>query len=662
MLEERQVTRTSESDQNSTLAKPVPSFRSWFRRGRLASWRVLRHFRGLISVLCFQFAFSLAYIVYFSRRYHFSAQLVPIHFSVLLGLVVLTYIGPGAILFSRRIRTWRFSRFILGLSVAAGFAFVALLGLCDIASNGLWHGNVSYGLVFRYLLKPQILDGFVPLLSKWIYAGLVIGLLGVVALALAASGAIKGSLEELLIPGRQYSLFRNRYRALRSCVALATLLAIYGGYLQALAGRAQKGRLSSHEPILTFFVGSTGFHDSGYESLMARLREEEPRARESYPSGQHFHRRNVFIIIMDSVRADHLQSYGYDRPTTPFLTHLLETGALKQVEFATSTCSETDCGLLSTLASKPLRELAPEDFKLYDLLKDQGYRTRFILSGRHYFFGSKAAYTGGLTQYFDSGDSTRYVVNDDRAILEGLEQVPDFDGSPTFFYVHLMSSHFAGVPQHEPRKYQPSAVNVDWSALFRGEYDSEALKNHFDNGILQADAAVHDVLDTLESKGYLKNSLGVILSDHGDGLGERGGQSSYGHGFSLYQECLRIPVFIYDDSSFHYGNLKFATHVDIAPTIVDRLGLQIPRSWRGHSLIDAQIQPYNFHQTRLEDPCYAVLYRADQAIYKYIYWVSQESLYELVTDPTEVHNLMTSADQSLIRRLREVVVLNLGRF
>jgi arylsulfatase A-like enzyme len=87
----------------------------------------------------------------------------------------------------------------------------------------------------------------------------------------------------------------------------------------------------------------------------------------------------------------------------------------------------------------------------------------------------------------------------------------------------------------------------------------------------------------------------------------------------LYQEYIRIPFLIYDDSDTHYPNLEYANQIDVAPTIVDRLGLLVPSSWQGRSLLKPDIKPFHFHQTFIREPtCYAVVYRIEGKIYKYI--------------------------------------------
>jgi len=177
--------------------------------------------------------------------------------------------------------------------------------------------------------------------------------------------------------------------------------------------------------------------------------------------------------------------------------------------------------------------------------------------------------------------------------------------------------------------------------------------NSYDNSVMQADATIKDIFAALDSKGYLKNGIVVILADHGEGLGER---SSYGwgHGHWLYQEFIRIPLLIYDETAFKYANLKFATQIDVAPTIVDRLGLAIPGCWQGASLVNSNIKTVTTHQTSLSKPCYAVLYRTDAVMYKYIYCSvgKKEELYNLTDDPNEQNNLIDTADPSLLPFMR----------
>ena len=102
------------------------------------------------------------------------------------------------------------------------------------------------------------------------------------------------------------------------------------------------------------------------------------------------------------------------------------------------------------------------------------------------------------------------------------------------------------------------------------------------------------------------------------------------------------------------ANLTFATQVDIAPTILDRLGLPIPASWEGQSLLAPTVKRFSFHQTYFLPNRFAVLYRADNALFKFIATpqYGKEELYDLTHDPARVHNL--AADQpALVALLRD---------
>jgi glucan phosphoethanolaminetransferase (alkaline phosphatase superfamily) len=567
-------------------------------------WKQTAPLHGLGYLLAAQTLFSLVYINYFCRAFKVDRSLIWIHLPLAAGLFAVGTITPGLLLFSRRIREFRFSKYLLVLGPACVTTAVALLYLTDFASN-VWMGlNVNYKLL-GFFLSDWWSGGDILYLSKWVWVGLAAIAIIIVAAYLALAKKIAGGLEELLLPKRRFSLFANRKRAIKSLVVIGIVLAGYAAYLCVLARRTSYSDLLSSDPFLSVVRGTTDVYDSAYLESVQRLKVEEPQSRTRYPSGQKFEKKNVVIIIVDSLRADHTQVYGYERPTTPFLASLLAAGQLRKVEFATSTCAESNCGILSTLFSRTLRHQVPKDLKLYELLHDQGYKTYFILSGNHDWQGLREAYGHEMDLYFDGLNSTRYSKADDRLIFEGLDRVPAYT-APAFFYIHLMSAHLIGLKRDEYRVYQPSVVKNDWAALFKGEYDRETVVNNYDNGVTQADATIKEIFAALQQKGYLQNSLVVILADHGEGLGDRGA-NGFGHVNSLHQEFIRIPMLIYDDSPAQYANLKFATQVDVAPTILDRLGLMIPSSWEGASLLKPNIKSFTIHQTSLRNPCYAVL-------------------------------------------------------
>lgn len=615
-------------------------------------WRTLAPIKVVILVISFHLIFSLAYIVVFSRAFGFGKRMAGLHLSLVSCLIVVTVLCLGSILLFRPVREWRFTRFLLPVAPAAGFSLLVLLYAADYAGNALWGNNINYELAAQYLSRRGIFQKELQLLPGKVYVVLAAGLAAIFLTYLRLSGPLFRSLEELFVPGRRLSLFRDRRRVRFSILGISlSLLLLVGVAVQTtMVASPYRDRLLLHEPLVSLFTNSEGLNAFVSYNVRATLEAEDRRVRASYPSGQSFDKKNVVIIMVDSLRADHMQVYDYDRSNTPFLAGLLKTGRLRKVELAMSTCADTSCGVAATLSSKLLEKQIPLSYNLPDLLHDQGYETYFILSGSHRWYNLKSSYATHFTYYFDGAESARFDWNDDRVIAEGLERVPDFASNPAFFYFHLMSTHSTGIKQPRYNIYQPAK---NWVEFSTGEFEDQLVANHYDSGVVQADAIIEGIFGSLKKKGYLDNSIVVILSDHGEALGQRD-HARYGHVNYLYQECIRIPLLIHDDAAATYSNLQYATQIDVAPTILDRLGLIIPSSWQGQSLLAPDSTQYSFHRTKTYPQSYAVIYRAGPAIYKYILHPALgEELFELVSDPQEKRNLMDIADSAMIENLRK---------
>ena len=105
-----------------------------------------------------------------------------------------------------------------------------------------------------------------------------------------------------------------------------------------------------------------------------------------------------------------------------------------------------------------------------------------------------------------------------------------------------------------------------------------------------------------------------------------------------------------------YPDLSFAAQVDVAPTIVDRLGLPVPTPWEGQSLLEPAPTRFTYHQTYFLPNRFAVVYRNRSSLFKFIATPAygEEELYDLVHDGGEVHNLVTE-QPTLAALLRDKV-------
>lgn len=598
-----------------------------------------------------ELAASAAFLIYFTRTFDIPALLVAVHLPLWMLLRATSLLVPALLLLHTRLRRRHGLTPLIGLSTGLVAAAVWLLYLADFVSNLEMGSNITYKLVALWFADWRLGGNLLSLSPRVTVAlaGLTIAVLG---LHVAWSWRLRAGVEALVLPSHPTYVFATSRRASVTVATVAVVLVAYGLYGQLLYARTSRSELLSSDPILAFLRESVDVFDDSYLAGAARLREEEPRIRTAYPKGRPFARKHVIVVIVDSLRADHMSLYGYGRPTTPFLSSLHASGSLKKIEFATSACAESNCGILATLFSKGLRRQIPENFGLYHLLKDQGYAVNFILSGNHDWRGLREVYGQEQTLYFDGRQSQRFNRSDDRVIFEGLERVPHATG-PAFFFVHLMSPHLIGTKQERFRIFTPSDVTNDWNALFGGAYDRETVVNNYDNGVTQADAIIKDLFAALSAKGYLDDSVVVVTSDHGEALGGTP-REGYGHITSLYQELIRIPLLVYDTSSATYANLEFATQVDIAPTIVDRLGLPVPESWEGISLMRPLTRDTTFHQTALKTPKYAIVHRSGSRLYKYHYSFlgRREAVYDLTADPGELANIRDTVDPGLLSRLR----------
>ena len=375
-----------------------------------------------------------------------------------------------------------------------------------------------------------------------------------------------------------------------------------------------------------------------------RVGFDDSKQRKEYAKENHWSaKKNVILIIVDALRADHMSAYGYERNTSPYLKELIATNKAVKIDKCYSTCANTLCGVTSILLSRTWEDCAVNGFNLIGLLHDNSYHTYTLISGAHKeWYNMAKFYSDDCTMYYDGKQSSKYYFKDDRVLLEGLDRVPVYQNTPSFFYLHLQSTHETGSLQDKYTVYKPFKKSITTQTM-----NGTAAVNEYDDKVIQADDMIRQLMDALEKKGYLKNSIVVITSDHGQGLGEHGVS---GHVDWLYDPQTSVPLIICDDSLSLYHNLTLANHIDIAPTIIDRIGLPIPKSWMGTSLMKPDIAPYSYHETgkdQLEtgEVKYMILSYKDSILYKYIYTAGfkKEELYNITADPQEEKNLADSS-------------------
>jgi glucan phosphoethanolaminetransferase (alkaline phosphatase superfamily) len=418
-----------------------------------------------------------------------------------------------------------------------------------------------------------------------------------------------------------------------------------------LISASDRPRVWSGEPIFDFFLADKYSKETSAESKLMAI--EDVCARAALPK-QTPSRKNIILFIVDALRADHLSIYGYDRLTDPNLRALSHRWPSRKVDIALSNANESFGGISAILSSKNVSQINNFCFTLSDYLMDQGFDATMILSGNHHWYGLDQSYGKSRCRFIDG---SRYPgpngVEDDEMLVQEAARLDQAGDNRHFIYFHLMSVHDAGFIQEHFRQAEPQTIKGT------GVPNMDSAADPYDQRILQADDVICRVMKQLEAKGYLNDFLCVVTADHGQLLGEHG---NFGHGKNMAFPVLRIPILFFGSdlpTVFHSEN---AVQLDIAPTIVDLAGLQIPSSWQGISLCRGTTSQWSFHGTtwhfRVSEE--AVVYRDASHMFKYSFAmmdpnnIGKQRIFDLIDDPTETTNLIDSPafDPLLLNQLR----------
>ncbi len=366
---------------------------------------------------------------------------------------------------------------------------------------------------------------------------------------------------------------------------------------------------------------------------------------------------NVLVITLDTLRADHVGSYGYAAAKTPVLDALAARGA--RFASATTTTPLTLSAHTSLFTGTwPTTHGVRDNTGFYvddsvttlaEVLKGRGYRTGGFVGA--FVLDARWGIAQGFDHYFDEFDLSEDVGPGLDAIQRRGSEVVDAAATwlgqpaaaPFFAWVHLYDPH---TPYDAPAEFESQ-----FPATRDGAYDAE---------IAYADAQVGRLLSTLQAGGRLENTLVVVMADHGEQLGEHREQS---HGFFIYDASVQIPLIMAGPGIAARVVPDQVRIVDVMPTVLDLLGVEVPSVVQGTSLrpaLGGQRQELlafseswypRFHYGWSE------LRAVRDGRYKFILAPRRE-LYDLTADPKELTNLAasdTARADTLERALRALV-------
>lgn len=541
----------------------------------------------------------------------------------------------------------RLTHFGISVALSTYVTFFVLLYAVNFITNAEFSGMVTFTLVSGFLSHLTSVSFAMP--SVVATLGLCFTTLWLAAIIVSwrfAPLLVRGMQALILCPQRKPPAWvRLLLLAAPPVYLLLVTASVLANYQVSSLGAW------SGDPLLSLLIEeSREYHSS---PLRLAVAAKENRVRSQYATQLPFVPRPVVVIVVDGLRPASMGVYGYERNTTPFLSDLQQGGKLLKVRWASSPCPESVCGILSILTSKEYRFVSHRSLGLHNIFAAQGYFVAFLLSGDHRWYRLDDFYGSDIHYYRDGTSCTGFTVNDDRCILQFLRDLHVPDLRKIFLYVHLMSAHAVGFPLQEFQQFQP-ATRVRLSLL---QGDPVAIRNGYDNGVLQADSLIREIFAQLEHKGILSEALVIITADHGEGLGEHG---LFGHTNHVYPEFIRVPLLIYDRTLTDRPDLEYGSLLDVAPTVLEILGLPVPETWQGRSLLQPSAeQRVTYHQTTGPSPLRAVNVRTPSDWYYYMFQrdragnLQREELYDLKRDPNALSDLSASHPEIVLSLRRQ---------
>jgi arylsulfatase A-like enzyme/Flp pilus assembly protein TadD len=356
---------------------------------------------------------------------------------------------------------------------------------------------------------------------------------------------------------------------------------------------------------------------------------------------------DVYLITIDTLRADHVGCYGYKQVETPALDALAADGVRFTQAFTHSPITNTShitilTGLLPSVhgVTDFGVPLSPQHVTAAELLKKQGYQTAAFIGAVILDSNTLAP---GLDRGFDFYDNFPAKAETKerwgRVERRGMEVV---EHAETWFDKHRGGPHFVWVHLYDPHDpYEPPPPFL------------EKYKDHlYDGEIAYADSAVAHWIAFLKKAGVYDNAIIIVTGDHGEGLGEHGEET---HGLFLYDSTLHIPLILKTPGAMHHGTVIDAEvrTTDILPTILSATGISAPAELNGESLLPLLEPTKNesasalSNRTLYGETDYPLRWgwaplRALRTENSKLIEAPRPELYDLQDDPKELKNLYAS--------------------
>jgi arylsulfatase A-like enzyme/Tfp pilus assembly protein PilF len=363
---------------------------------------------------------------------------------------------------------------------------------------------------------------------------------------------------------------------------------------------------------------------------------------------------NIILFTIDTLRADHLECYGYDKVKTPQINRLANEGILFEHNIVQAPLTLPSHSSILT-GTYPLYHgvrdnggfyLDESHHTLAESLKNSGYTTGAFVAA--FVLDSRWGLDQGFDYYYDNFDLTKYKKvsldavqrRGDEVLAEVYKWISNQSQNKFFAWIHLYDPH---TPYDPPEPYKSQYLGKRYSL-----YDGE---------IAYVDQLMGEFRDFMEDKGLWEKTLIVFTSDHGESLGEH---KESAHGFFIYDSAVRVPLIVRFPGAKQAGRTirNQVNSIDIMPTMLNAVGGNIPESVQGKSflplLIGEEEETERLAYSETYWPRYhygwSELKLLRKGRYKFIDAPKPE-LYDVYENPGETENLV-NAKASLANEMK----------
>lgn len=362
--------------------------------------------------------------------------------------------------------------------------------------------------------------------------------------------------------------------------------------------------------------------------------------------------KNVVLWLTDNTRADKIKAYNpKTHVETPTISALAKTSTVFRA-YSTGNESRVSHASLWTSMYPLLHGMIPEKAKLpesfvtmAEALKPSGKWIAGISANGFIdkFWGFEQGWDQWKNPLHEGGGLSAGDV-----MKAGLGMLKPHAAKPFYFYIGTIDAHTSW-RAHEPWLSKYDASNGAYSGPFVkactdpqeeqivlgklkiNDRDKSRIRAIYESDVSYNDQQLGLFLAELEKMGHSDDTMVIVTADHGEEFWERG---KIGHGQSLHDELVWVPLLIHYPPLFPAKTVDGADLLDIVPTILDVWGLKLPADWQGESLLEAA------QGGEYPRPSIAVQYELAHTMRlgHYKIWVSgtgQSQLYDLTADPGE---------------------------